>query len=220
MCKNYADKVILVLFCCVFISLFDLFIPCLVIRCFAFQLSAELERLLKLREVVDADEVVRLRGEVLGLKSAKLELEKNSATLLEENKASSDKVFGLLAENSGLVTECDSLTATVKSLRGDFSSLKESFEAAKVDFASKEKSLKCEKQETLVQLNEVKETLARSQLQALKSFEEGYRECLSRFAADGAEVEKNTFEAYLSDLQNKMGNGGSGSSDHPGDRGE
>lgn len=181
---------------------------------FSSQLSPELEKLLKLGEVIDVDEVARLRREVLELKSVKLELEKNSATLLEENKVSSDKVFGLLAENSGLVSECNSLTATVKTLQGELSSTKDSFEVAKAHFASKEQSLESEKQELLVKFNEAKEALARSQVQALNSFEEGYHECCSHFAADGVEVKKNTFEAYLSDLESKMGNGGSGSSNH------
>lgn len=46
----------------------------------------ELERLLKLEDVVDMTEVTRLRGELLELRSVKSELEKSSASLKAEIK--------------------------------------------------------------------------------------------------------------------------------------
>lgn len=77
--------------------------------------------MLLLGDVVDMVEVTRLRGEVSELRSVKLELEKNPASLAEENKASADKFFWLLYENSGFVSESDSLSVAVKTLQGDLS---------------------------------------------------------------------------------------------------
>lgn len=187
------------------------------LTCSFFQLSEELDKLLRLGEVVDMAEVSRLRSEVVELKSAKSKLERDSDILVEENKASADKIFGLLSENSGLVSECDSLSATVKTLQGDLSSLNEAFEVAKGEFSVKELTLTGEKQELTVKLEESVKDFDRVQAQSLSSFEEGYRECYARFSAGGYDLKENNFEAYLVDLHNKMGSGGS--SNHPGEDG-
>lgn len=70
-----------------------------------------------LGEVVDAEEVKKLREENAVLKSSKLELEKASHSLTKKNNASADRIFALLTEKSELFTEYDSLGASVMELK-------------------------------------------------------------------------------------------------------
>lgn len=95
-------------FCFVFMVL-----KSLSIISFLLQLAGELERLMSLGEVCDADEVSQLRVKVSGLKTTKQELDKRIAVLVEQKRESGEKIISLLADNSKMVSECDLLEANL-----------------------------------------------------------------------------------------------------------
>lgn len=63
--------------------------------------------------MVDVVEVSKLRHEVREPKTINFEFEKESASLLDQTKAVDDKAFNLLADNSGLITECESMSKCI-----------------------------------------------------------------------------------------------------------
>lgn len=89
--------------------------------------------------------------------------------------------------------------------------MKKSFEDAKEKHSEELKPVTLEKDEAQTKIKEMEMKLVQVQMESLRSFEKAYGVCLGRFSDSGVEVEKHTFAAYLSDLQAKMGNGGSGS---------
>lgn len=171
--------------------------------------------MLKLGEVVDAGEVSRLRGEVCDLGVVKASLEKSVEELTRENNAAADRAFKLLTEKSELITECDSLSVSVKDLKSEVCGLKAALDASREEIAMKEKSWISDKSDLVAKLDETHGQLARSQAESFKSFEEGYGECVARFAGVGVDVKGHSFECYLADLQNKVSGGGTGSSSRP-----
>lgn len=75
------------------------------------------------------------------------------------------------------------------------------------------KALEEELDKARLELGAVKLELVDVQGEALKSYEDGYRDCWSRFAS-GTNVDpaKNTFEDFLSDLRAKASRDEAGSS--------
>ncbi|KAL8108654.1 hypothetical protein AgCh_024929 [Apium graveolens] len=78
------------------------------------ELSAELERVMKLGDVPDLDKVSRLQGKVNELKSAKSEMEKSLEELTKKNDSSASQIFALLTEKLELLVECRSLEAGLR----------------------------------------------------------------------------------------------------------
>lgn len=88
--------------------------------------------------------------------------------------------------------------------------------ACKRDLAEKESSWDVEKAGIIAKLDEMTDQLARCQAESLKSFEEGYGQCVIRFAGAGVDVKGHDFESYLGDLQDEVEVGKTRSSGHPG----
>lgn len=178
-------------------------------------MSAELGKILSLKEVVDVGEVSKLRDEVFVLKSSKLELEKAADKLTEDNNASADRIFSLLTEKSELISECDALGVSVKDLKTENGGLEAALGALKDELAAKEESWIAEKADLVAKLDSFGAQLASCQAESLKSFEDGYGECFNRFAGAGFDVKEHGFNSYLADLQGKVEAGKTGSSNHP-----
>lgn len=176
----------------------------------------ELEKFLAFGEVVDVGEVSRLRSEVGVLRASKLELEKTFENLIKENNASADRIFSLLTEKSDLISECDFLGVKVKEQEVEVCELKIAFKACKKDLVEKKSSWDAEKDGMVFRLDEMTTQLAQCQVESIKSFEDGYGECVSRFARAEVDVKVHDFESYLGDLQGKVEVGKTGSSGHPG----
>lgn len=218
LCKGYADKVYFTPLFLHFVITRYFFYLCLnsflSYSCYC-QLSGELQKLLYLDEVFGIHEVKRLRGEVCDLKEENLELKKSSEGLAREKDSSDQKVFNLLAEKSELITECDSLGASVKDLKLKIANLKVAANVIKEEYVGMENSWIAAKADLVSKLDDLGAQLARCQAESLKSFEEGYEECYTRLAGVGIDVNSHTFDCYLADLQGKVENGGTGSSNHP-----
>lgn len=151
-------------------------------------------------EVFDVGEVSRLRSEVGVLRATKLDLERASESLTKENNASADRIFSLFSEKSELISECDSLGIKVKEQEVENCDLKVALDVYKRDLAEKESSWAAEKASMTAKIDEVTAQLAQCQEESLKSFKEGYRECVSRFAGVEIDVKGHDFESYLGDL--------------------
>lgn len=178
-------------------------------------MSGELDKLLRLDEVFGVNEVKKLRDEVCDLKEANFELKNSSKELVRGKDSSDQKVLSLLAEKSELISECDSLGASLKDLKSEISALKTAAEVSKGEYEKKESVWVAEKADLVSKLDDIGAQLARCQAESLKSFEEGYEESYARFAGAGVDVKGHTFDCYFTDLQNKVENGGTGSSGHP-----
>lgn len=165
------------------------------------------------RAQVVAEKVKRLRDEVCDLKEVNLELKRSSEDLAKERDSSAKNVFNLLSEKSDLITECDTLGATMKDLK--VTGLKTTVDAAKEEHVEKENAWVAEKADLVSKLDDLGAQLARCQAESLKSFKEGYGECCNRLAGAGVYVKGHTFDCYFSDLQSKVENGGTGSSNQP-----
>lgn len=179
-------------------------------------MSAELGKLLVVGELPDVEEVRRLRDEVVVLKSTNSQLEKASEKLTKDNNASADRIFALLTEKSELITECDSLSAGMKELKLENCGLEAALGALKDAVAVKEEAWIAEKADLIAKLDDFGVQMARCQAEALKSFEEGYGECLGRLSGVGVDVKDHGFDSYLVDIQSKVDTGKTGSSGHPG----
>lgn len=107
----------------------------------------------------------------------------------------------------------------MKELQVEVSGLKIVVSAAKEELVEKENAWIAEKAGLVAKLDKVGAQLARYQAKALKSFDEGYGECCAHFVGIGIDVKKHAFECDLVNLQGKVDNGRTGSSNHPGQGG-
>ncbi|XP_074376440.1 uncharacterized protein LOC141718010 [Apium graveolens] len=178
------------------------------------KLSAELERVLKLGEVSDPEEVIRLRGEVKELKIAKGELEKSLDEVSKKNDFSATQIFDLLTKKSGLMAECGALEVSLRDTKLEVEGLNAALGASKDSYVEKEAAWIAEKAELIMKLDCLEFSLARCQDEVLKLIEEGYGECMARLGASGVYVNGHGFDAYLVDVGNKVqaGKGASASS--------
>lgn len=177
------------------------------------KLSLELERLMKLDDVVDPSEVKILRDEVKHLKEKNKKLERSSDDLAKDNKVSADKLFAALTEKSELITECDGLSEQVKYLKINIQELNEVVAASEKNLAKGEETWVAEKADLVGKLDSLSAQLSKCQAEALSSFEEGYGESVARLARFGFDVKDHGFDAYVGDLEKKNEDGKTGSSE-------
>lgn len=157
----------------------------------------------------DLLEVDRLKGELEVVTQAKAEVELREAELIWAKWTVDGKNLKLLVERSSLITECESLTAMVKKLESQITELQQSL-MEQEDFS---KTVVGERDKARVELDSTRQELVRLQCEALKTFEDGYRDCWNRFASGAsADPSANTFEVFLSDLRAKAGRDGAESS--------
>lgn len=168
------------------------------------QLSTELEKILKFGDFIEAGEVSKLRGEVRDLGAVNLSLEKYVESLTKENNISVDRIFKLLSEKSDLIIECDSLKFTVKDLIAEVCDLKAALSTSKEELFANANTWNADKADLIAKLDDTGYQLARCRVESLKSFEEGYGECVAHFFGVGVDVKGQTFECYLADLQSKV----------------
>lgn len=72
-----------------------------------------------------------------------------------------------------------------------------------------------EKADLIARLDDLEVQLVHCQVEALKSFEDGYGECLNRVGGVGFDVRGHSFECYIGELQGKAEVRKTGSSEHP-----
>lgn len=176
------------------------------------QLSTEMEKLLKLDDLVDVLEVKRLRGEVSELKVANKGLEETSQNLVKENTIAADKLFASLTEKSHLITECDALSDQVKNLQLDNQTLKDAVKTSEECLAKKMDVWMEEKAALMTKMEGLSVQLAKCQAESLSSFEEGYNESVGRLAKAGVDVVDHSFDRYLADVAKGGEAGKTGSS--------
>lgn len=110
----------------------------------------------------DGEEMTRLRGELGALQKSKQELDKRLVEVVEQKRASAEKISILLSENSGLVSECDSLTAAIKIRDDELAELKLGLAKMKDSHQSAMEVMKGEKEIIEVKLRGVEAALVRS----------------------------------------------------------
>lgn len=154
-------------------------------------------------------EAGRLKEELEAMSSAKAELERREAELIQERRDVDGKNLKLLVERSALITECDTLTAVVKKFELKVAELQQQV----FDKEGLVKDLAGERDKVRADLDDSKQELTKLQGEALKSYEDGYQDCWNRFAS-GVNVNpaSNTFEIFLSDLRAKASRDEAGSS--------
>lgn len=150
-----------------------------------------------------------LKKELAEMTSAKAEAERHEAEITQEKRVVDGKILKLLVERSAHITECDSLVAAVKNFELRLAELRQSL-------AEKENLLKLveeERSKACSELDVVKGELTGLQDEALKTYEDGYRDCWGRFAS-GSNIDPsvNTFENFLADLREKASRDGATSS--------
>ncbi|XP_074332437.1 uncharacterized protein LOC141670470 [Apium graveolens] len=156
-----------------------------------------MNKFLVVDEVDDASEVLRLREEAWLLRAEKLKLEKKYQKLTKDNNASADIIFSLLTEKSELMNECGSLNIKIGDLENEIRGLQAALSASKDEIVEKEGCWVADKAEPITKLDGMADQLAHheaeaeAEAEALSSFEEGYNECVKRFAGIGMAIALN-----------------------------
>ncbi|KAL8124035.1 hypothetical protein AgCh_011880 [Apium graveolens] len=169
-------------------------------------LLVELERLLKINDVPDLDEISRLRSEVGELKIVKSHLERSLDELTKKNDSSATQIFTLLTEKSELPSKCNPLEVGLRDAKIEVEGLNAALGAFKDNLAERERETAwtVDKAELITKLDEMGANLARCEDEALKSFEEVYGECLSHLARVNMDAKDHDLDSYLADWENKV----------------